>query len=385
MEMTARAIQRKFMVFQILSYASFATMNYFNIYLKEIGFTGTQLGFWGAVSAVIGMATLPLWGVVSDRTRSTKITFLITMALYALVFVLLPLFDGVKGMPLLYGVIILYGIVKTPTHSLQDAWSISTITPYGIRYPAIRKWGSAGFGAVSIVYGLIGEQVGMPVLFWLTPIYVAALFAAVLRFRAPGEAAEKKKKVSVRPAMLLKDKKFACAFIIVFALAAYSSLTQPFYAFILDHAGLAGEKFGIISGWGAFVQVACMMIVTKWLKNVPRPYILVGAGLISVAEHLIYATASGMPAMMAAGTLWGFEMAIYVSVLPGYIATLVPEEYSATAQTLSGTAATLFAIVGSLAGGVIIDRLGISLYNIGTAALVLLLSGAFLLTERKKA
>ena len=38
-----------------------------------------------------------------------------------------------------------------------------------------------------------------------------------------------------------------------------------------------------------------------------------------------------------------------------------------------------------IAGGVIIDRLGISLYNIGTAALVLLLSGAFLLTEKKKA
>ncbi len=66
------SLKRRFILFQLLAFASFASMNYYNVYLKAIGFDSMRLGIWASVTSVIGMVTLPLWGILSDRLRMTK-------------------------------------------------------------------------------------------------------------------------------------------------------------------------------------------------------------------------------------------------------------------------------------------------------------------------
>jgi predicted MFS family arabinose efflux permease len=184
----------------------------------------------------------------------------------------------------------------------------------------------------------------------------------------------------LRPWALLKNYYFVTALIMTVVLAAYGALTASFYAYILEHAGVSPEKYGLISGYGAFVQVGCMLAVTRYCRRVPAHRLLAAAGIFSVAENILYATAGSLWMMFAAGTLWGVAMAVNVSVLPSYIYSLVPRQYSATAQALSGTVAMLLAIVGNLLGGYLISVIGIAGYNFTVAAFQLLLTGLFMLS-----
>ena len=94
MQETRKKLNTSFTLFQILAFASFAGMNYYNVYLKAIGFDSTQIGLWGSVSSIVSMVTLPLWGVISDKTRSTKLTWIISMLVFVLCYALFPLFGG---------------------------------------------------------------------------------------------------------------------------------------------------------------------------------------------------------------------------------------------------------------------------------------------------
>jgi len=390
MHSTERSVlKRRFILFQLLAFASFASMNYYNVYLKSIGFDSIRLGVWASITSVIGMVTLPLWGVLSDRFRMTKAAWVLSMAVYGVCYALLPVFGKLPSPLPLYAVLVIYSFVKQPTHSLQDAWSMDVLTPRGIRYTEVRGWGSFGFAVTSILFSFVlSERVGMALdgVFYLTLALAAVLCVLVLRFREPAQTAaqspetKKKEQETGNPLLLFRNYEFAAAFIMVIALAVYSSLTITFYAYILEHAGLSPNAYGRYSGIGAFVQMLCMALLNRFGKRIPPAYIMAAGGFLAAGENLLYSAANGDVMMLMACTLWGFEMAINVSVLPAYLHSLVPPDRTATAQTLSGTAVMLFSIVGSLAGGVLVDRIGISAFTRGTAVFQAGMTCLFLLT-----
>lgn len=395
MDDAKRRLTRQFIIFQFIAFASFAPMNYYNVFLKEIGFSSQQIGLWGSVSGVVAMISLPIWGIISDKIRSPKKTYMISMVVYALIFTALPMAGralGTSALPL-YGLIVLYALVKQPTHSLQDAWFVSTLRTHGVNYTATRLWGSAGFAVFCIIIGLAVDYTGIDAVFYLAPALVLPLMILCLRFKESRyetaesralaqQEAEKagRARQKLRPWVLFKNYYFMTAFIMTVVLAFYIAVTASFYAYILEHAGLPAEKYGLISGYGSFVQVAAMLFINRFCRRVSMPKLLVAAGCFSIAENIMYALASNLAMMFVAGTFWGIATAVNVTVVPTYIYSLVPREYSATAQTLNGTVVMILSIVGNLAGGYLIAGIGIAHYNLCVAAIQVVLVALFALS-----
>jgi MFS transporter, PPP family, 3-phenylpropionic acid transporter len=374
-----RTLTNRFIWFQIIAFASFAPMNYYSVYLKEIGMDSRQIGMWAAVTGVITLLTLPLWGFISDKIRSPKKTYLISMLVYAALFALLPAAGramATSALPL-YALIVLYSLVKQPTHSLQDAWFIGTTRPHGIDYSSLRLWGSFGFAVVSVGIGLTVEFTGIEPVFYLAGVFVLPLAVMCVCFKdkeyalQPHHAAKGAPKL--RPWVLFKNYYFVTALIMVFVLSIYGALTVSFYAFILEHAGLKPQIFGLISGYGAFVQVFILLFIAKRCQRTPVPRLLIIGGLFGVLENLTYGVATGLPTMFLAATFWAVTISIFVSVLPTYIYSLVPRQYLATAQTLIGSAAMVLVIIGNLVSGYLVATIGIANYNFCVAGLQLLL------------
>jgi MFS family permease len=84
--------------------------------------------------------------------------------------------------------------------------------------------------------------------------------------------------------------------------------------------------------------------------------------------------------MLIAGTLWGIEMGINVSVLPRYVFSIVPQQYATTAQTFNGTVMMILCVVGNVVAGYFIAAVGISTYNICIAVFQLFLTLLFALS-----
>ena len=395
MDDTKRRLTRQFIIFQLIAFGSFAPMNYYNVFLKEIGFSSQQIGLWASIGGVIAMVTLPIWGIISDKIRSPKKTYLISMVVYAAIYALMPTAGrmlALSSLPL-YVLIVLYYLVKQPTHSLQDAWFVSTLTSRGVNYSVTRLWGSAGFAVVSIGIGMVVDFTGIDAVFYLAPLLILPLAILCLRFREEDyntpeyralEQAEREKQkakaIKLQPWKLFKNYYFVTAFIMTIVLSIYTAITGSFYAYILEHAGVAAEKYWLISGYGAFVQVACMLFVNRYCRRASLPKLLIAAGIFAVAENVLYAVASNLFMMFIAGTVWGISMGINVTALPTYIYSLVPREYAATAQTFNGTVIMVLAIVGNLAGGYLIASIGIVQYNFGVAAVQAVLTALFALS-----
>lgn len=372
-------------LFQILSFAALASMNYHNVYLKQIGFTSQQIGFWGSMNGIVQMITLPLWGIVADKTRSGKVTFIISMMVYGVLYLLIPPAGKIyAGAPfVMYILLFMYGTIKQSTRSLQDAWFVSVSAPFGINYASLRMWGAIGFAIVSIIMGIIVDFTGVPFIFYLGTIFCVIFAVLCLRFKTPELPEEKKPRIvkeKMRPWVLFKNYYYVSALIMVFTLATYHALTVSFYPYILEHAGVDPGRFGVISGYGAFVQAILMFLMTRYGQNV-KPYKwLIMAGIVAACENVMYAVADGMWMMLIAGTLWGIEMGINVSVLPRYVFSIVPQQYATTAQTFNGTVMMVLCVVGNVVAGYFIAAVGISTYNVCIAAFQLFLTMIFALS-----
>ena len=385
MEETKTRIRRRFILFQLLAFGSFAPMNYYNIYLKSIGFDSTRIGIFGSVGSIIAMTTLPIWGIVSDKIGSPKKMYIVSMVVFGVVFALFPTAGKMaETMIPLYALIVIYSLVKQPTHSLQDAWMVGTSRAYGINYSSIRMWGSFGFAVVAIFNGIITEYTGSASVFYITPMLVIPLIFLCLRSKddemTKGAVTATPKATKMKPWILFKNYYLVTAFIITVLLGCYGAFITPFYPYILEHAGVSPDRYGLISGYGAFVQVFVMMFLTKFCKNVPLYTQLIVAGLFSIVESIMYAVASNIWMMFAAGTFWGVAMAMNVSILPSYIVSLVPRGYTATAMSLNGSIAMMLTIIGNFVGGYLVASLGIETYMYGVAVLKLSLAVLFALS-----
>ena len=378
MEEAKSRVTKKFILFQLLAFGSFASMNYYNVYLKTIGFTSTQIGIWGSISSIIAMVTLPAWGIASDKAGSPKKLYLVSMASFATLFAIMPLLGGISSVSYLplYALIVLYSVVKQPTHSLQDAWFVGTSRAYGINYASIRMWGSFGFAVISIMYGLITQYTGIGFSLYLAPVLVFPLVFLCSRFHddegVQPAVQPARQSTRMRPWVLFKNYYLVCTFIMTLVFSCYGAYIIPFFPYILEHAGVAADKMGLITGYGAFVQVVVMLVITRYCKKVPMQIILIVAGCFGVAETFFYGFSSNLGMLFVGSTFWGVSMATNVSILPMYIFSLVPRKYSATAISFNGTIAMLSTIIGNFVGGYLVASVGITVYTYCVAALMAL-------------
>ena len=384
-----RRVYRRIVLLQLLAYGSYAPMNYYSVLLKNIGFDSARIGLLGSISSVIAAATLPLWGVLSDKIGSARKMFLSSMVLYAAAFAFLPAAGRMTAYTYIpiYILIVFYSLVRQPTHSLQDAWVLSLSERYGVNFTATRKWGSFGFAVVSVFFGYITAFTGTGATFYAAPILIVPLIILYRDFpREEGGAAPetpaqpKPGLIKIRFRVLFKNYYLMTAFIMTVSLAFYAALVSPFYPFILESAGMDPNQYGVISGYGAFVQVVCMWVISTRCHKTPLTVLLIAGSLAGVAEQIMYGLASGFLMMMIAGTFWGVSMGIYVSTLPTYIHSLVPHTHSATALSLNGTVVLFLTIIGNYAGGLMIASIGVDSYNYVLAALRCALTLLFMLS-----
>ena len=381
MDITQQRIKKYFIIIQLLAFGSFASMNYYNVYLRSIGFDSTKIGLWGSINGIIALITLPVWGILADKIGSPKKLYMLSMSLFAVIYAILPTIGKMTAVSFvpLYALIVVYSAIVQPTHTMQDAWMIGTCRVRGINYASIRSWGSFGFGVIAISYGFITQYWGLDIVFYMAPALIIPVLFMCRYFTShlpgvenpppemgpDGQPIPREKPQKMGVSILFKNYYLMTAFIMTIVLACYSALITPFFPFILEHAGVPTNRLGWISGYGALVQVIAMMIFTKFSKKVSLATVLIIAGFFGVAENIMYALASNLGMLFISSTLWGFAMAMNVAVLPMYIYSLVPRSHAATAISFNATVTMMLSIVGNFTGGLLINSIGLERYLYG--------------------
>lgn len=376
---------RYFSILQALYFAATGLWSYVNIYLRELGFSGQQVGTVTAVGTFAAMVLLPVMGMVSDRLRSPKRVFTWAMWLMLPLFLLYPLLGRTYGAQLapfaaLSAVLIV--CIQVANSSL-DSWNGMEMEHLGVSYGVIRRFGSLGFVCICLMASaLVGPVLPSWSCCIIMPL-VGVPLLLLLRKKGTERAPVKEKEEKAFSGreilwLIFRNYYFVVFLLLHLAFCAFQGTVNLCLSYLMDYAGAEQSSLGIVSSVRAGAEIVAMF----WLSNVKRKpphWVLLGiACLLVAAEHLIYPWMTSFPLMVAASLLSGVGGGLYFGISANYVLQVVDHRAASTAMAALGVVKAAAGILGTALGGGIIDGYSVTALTTAVGLLITVLTAAFL-------
>lgn len=353
-------------------------MTFGNVYFREIGLSGAEIGLINSVAPLMGMVSGPLWGVLSDRFRNPRLFLGIAVLGGTAAVLSISLTTTLAGITLTLAAYWLFISACVP---LIDTITLGLLGGNRERYGRQRVWGSLGYIAGSWLFGFILQQSGLHVLFYGCAagmlLILPGLAALDLRQAQPtGQAAPWAGLAQFirQPTWLL----FALSLIVIGIVN--NALNNFLGIYIRDLNG--GEALiGSSAALGVLTELPVMYFSAYFLRRLGnRGMIALGFVFFGV-RMLLYGLIPAPGWVLAIALMHGFTYAPYWVGSVSYVSEMAPENLKATAQGMLSFIVSLSSVIGSPINGGLYDWLGAArlfLVNgvLAVAALVILRVGA---------
>lgn len=128
-----------------------ALMPFLPVYFHSLGHGGQAIGLLGAVKPLTTFIVAPIWGIISDYSKSPNFILQLTFCTSFFLQLLLPLRDDVRY---LIGMVFLTAVFNAPVKSLIDSMVMDKLDESDrSQYGKLRLYGQLGFGLGSSAVG----------------------------------------------------------------------------------------------------------------------------------------------------------------------------------------------------------------------------------------
>jgi len=156
--------------FYFLYYAAGASFSPFLvIYYKDLGLSGSQIGFLTGLPPLLVLFGAPLWSGLADATRRYR--FLFSMSILGAITAVL-LLSKTDNFAWLIPTVAFFALMSAPIVPLIDHATLSTLQDQKEQYGKIRMWGAVGWGMAAPLTGALVEHLGMHWAFWDYAIFL---------------------------------------------------------------------------------------------------------------------------------------------------------------------------------------------------------------------
>lgn len=240
---------------------------YINVYLESsLGLEGSQIGLITAISLILGVCVIPIWGIIGDKTR--KYNLLLMFSLAASIVVLY--FYSKQTVYL--GVVIfalLLEVVRLGSTPMADTIAMNYTAKTNGNYGSIRGMGSLGYMLGSMAVGFLADIYGLD-----GPLFTSYMIllgvALLICFSFPKadatEEKEKPQKGNFKELLMNKNFLFMLLLIIMTQIVVDSS-----GAYAGNHLIITLKGDNSLISWLTFVQVLpeflFLMIASKVIKK----------------------------------------------------------------------------------------------------------------------
>ena len=242
---------------------------YINVYLEQtIGLEGSQIGLLTAISLILGVCVIPLWGIAGDKTRKYNLLLMISLA--ASIVILYFYSKQTVYVGVLFFALLLE-VARLGSTPMADTITMNYTAKHNGNYGSIRGMGSLGYMLGSMAVGFLADIYGLDgPLFTSYMLLLGIALLIALTFPKTDLTNDKDKKPQKENFKeLLTNKNFI--FILVLVM-----LTQV----VVDSSGTyAGNHLittlhgnNSLISWLTFIQVlpeiAFLMISSQLIKKV---------------------------------------------------------------------------------------------------------------------
>jgi len=360
------ALLRSYNFFYFSMFSVF--LSFLPVYLSAQGVSKTQIGFMIALGGLVGMFSQPLWGVVSDKTKTVKKVLLLILFISILVGTLLFQMSEVPLLILLVGLMYFFFM---PTDPLTESLNFQLSQKHQINYGSVRMFGALGYACASLIIGYSSDHFGMESLVYLFLGYglITVLFGLAL----PDVPAHAKKLAWKDLRAFFAKRETITFFVLVFLLAIPHRLNDNFIGIYVESLGgnirLIGQAWFLMT----LVEVLFFAISHRFVKPGNEWKVITAAGGIYALRFFLSAIVTDPYLVVYLQLLQGVTFVLFYTAAIQYLYTIIPEEWRATGQTIL---AVLFfgvsGIFGSVVGGWVFEVYGGSmLYMMMTGLSVL--------------
>lgn len=357
----------KMFLIYVLFYAGQAMYNvYLNLFLDQNGFSKTQLGLLSSISTIVLVLVQPLWGVLSDKSKSKN--QIVGMLLLICSIVGLAFYASKTALWLALCVL-LFNVFFNPAVTLQDNYTLEMLEGGKWDFGQLRLGGTLGYAACAALIGFV-VQTNYSQIFWMMGIFF--VITGLLYFRLPRVSGHREKKQKVKYSLLLKDRRLVCMFLfnIVYTLG-----TAFFYQFYSIHykndLSASSVMVGLLSTFGALSEIPFFWFAGRLQKRFGTKALMLFAGTAAALRWLLLSCLTNTYAILMVNMLSGCGFVGFSYSLIRYINDNVPKSMRATAQSLNGILGTFFSrIIFTPISGILADHFSVSTVLLGNGVLM---------------
>ena len=343
-------------------------IGYASVFLLDKGFTNTTIGTVLAISNILAVFGQPAVASYMDKTSKLSLRMLISLILVVIIALSLVLcFLTGASMVMVVLTIVAFTLMLTLQpfiHSLTFAFEKNGIH---INFGLARGIGSVAYAVMSLILGNLVAAFSPELLpFFYVGLSLCALFF-VYTFFLPGHKDEivhqEKETEHDQLSMgqfIKKYKTFMLLLVATVLLFFDHSVINNFFIQVVNHINGNSADMGNAIFLAAVLELPTMALFTKFQQKIGcKNMMLISAVFFSV-KHVLTYFAVNMFMIYVAQVMQMLAYAVFIPASVYYVSQLVEEHDMNKGQALVTGAMTLASVFASLAGGVLLDALGVS-------------------------
>ncbi|WP_339247567.1 MFS transporter [Paenibacillus sp. FSL F4-0243] len=324
------------------------------VYLGEQGLNPAQIGFIIGTGGFVTIIAQPLWGMISDKTRTIRKVLLILLLCSAVTGYFL--FDSSSYVRLILFAMLLYFFLM-PIDPLAESLNFRISEAAGISYGSIRTYGALGYGVMALLTGYVmsyfGSQ-GMALLF-----VAISLTSFVVSWFMPDAPVTGKPVTLDSLKHFLSNKETLLFLVLIFISSVPARMNDTFLGVYIRELGGSPELVGQSFFIAAMSEIIVFALSFWWLRKGKELIIISISGAFYFLRFFISAWILDPHLLAYLQILQILTFPIFYSAAIQYLYSIVPVEWRATGQTVL---ALLFfgvsGILASYAGGALYEAFG---------------------------
>jgi PPP family 3-phenylpropionic acid transporter len=324
------------------------------VYLDEQGLNPAQIGFIMGTGGFITIISQPLWGMISDRTKTIR-KVLLLLLLFSSIFGYF-LYDSTSYVMLVLFAMLLYFFLM-PIDPLTESLNFRIAEAAGVSYGSIRTYGALGYGVTALVTGYVMSYLGAHSLAWL--FAAIGVISFVISWIMPDAPVTGKPVTLSSLKQFLSNKETLLFLVLVFICSVPARMNDTFLGVYIKELGGSPELVGQAWFLAATSEIVVFALSFWWLRKGKELIIVSFAAAFYFIRFFLSAWITDPHWLAYLQILQIMTFPVFYSAAIQYLYRIVPVEWRATGQTVL---ALLFfgvsGILASYAGGALYEAFG---------------------------
>ncbi|NYF24800.1 MFS transporter [Sporosarcina sp. JAI121] len=324
------------------------------VYLAEQGLKPGQIGFIVGTGGFVTIITQPLWGMISDKSKTIRKVLMILILFSSIIGYLL--YDSTSYLLLILFAMLLYFFLM-PIDPLTESLNFTIAESIRISYGSIRTYGALGYAVVSLLTGYVMSYFGAHSMAILFAVIGAICF--IVCWKMPDAP------VSGKPVTLgslkhfLSNKETLLFMLLVFICSIPARMNDTFLGVYIRELGGSTALIGQAWFLAGSSEIVVFALSFWWLRKGKELIIITFATAFYFIRFFTSAWITDPHLLAYLQVMQLLTFPVFYSAAIQYLYRIVPVEWRATGQTV--LALLFFGVSGILAsyvGGAIYGAFG---------------------------